>query len=88
MFIFTVPQSNFTSALKCLVTKTGLLVRILSFNLIKVREIQQTSDPKEKIIRNLMESKLLFGGIENRFLLTFDKETKEKRIHSLEISND
>jgi hypothetical protein len=40
------------------------------------------------MIRMLMESKVLSGGIENRFLPTFDKAAKEKLIHTLEFSND
>lgn len=35
-----------------------------------------------------MESKVLSGGIENRFLPTFDTAAKEKLIHTLEFSND
>ncbi len=35
-----------------------------------------------------MESKVLSGGMESRFLPTLDKDTKEKLLHTLEISND
>jgi len=36
----------------------------------------------------LMESKVLSGGIENRFLSTFAQETKDKLKPILEISQD
>jgi hypothetical protein len=60
----------------------------LSFNLIRVNKLSETTDPKEKMIRMLMESKVLSGGMESRFLPTLDKDTKEKLLHTLEISND
>ncbi len=86
--ILSEQAEKFVNALKCLVRKTAWLVGSLSFNLIRVKKMQQTTDPKEKMIRMLMESKVLSGGIESRFLPTFDKATKEKLIHTLEISND
>lgn len=38
--------------------------------------------------RMLLESKVLSGGIENRFLSTFDQETKDKLKPVLQINQD
>lgn len=38
--------------------------------------------------RMLMESKVLSGGIENRFLSQFDQDTKDKLQSIFEISQD
>jgi hypothetical protein len=68
----------------------------IAFSLIKVdtssdeesKEKDKSKFADEKMIKMLMESKLLSGGIESRFLTTFAEDIKKKLTTVLAISND
>ena len=68
----------------------------IAFSLIKVdtssdeesKEKDKSKFADEKMIKMLMESKLLSGGIESRFLTTFAEDIKKKVTPVLAISND
>jgi hypothetical protein len=68
------------------------LIGYVSFGLIQVKSSEPTLEeskketPTQKMERMLMDSKLLSGGLESRFMHTFSAETKQKILEILEIS--
>jgi hypothetical protein len=64
------------------------LVDSLASNLIRIKKRPDNSDPKEKLIRMIVSSKVLSGGIEIRFLPSFEKTTKDKLKLTLEMCRD
>lgn len=67
-----------------MIRRLSWLVGSISFSLIHVKSEELTHDElkketaDQKMTRLLMESKILSGGIEVRFLSTFAQETKDK----------
>ena len=70
------------------------LVGYISFGLIQVKTVEPTVEESkkettvQKMERMLMDSKLLSGGLENRFVSTFSPETKQKISEILQLSQD
>lgn len=79
-----------------LVRRVCWFIGRIAFSLIKVdtssdeesKEKDKSKFADEKMIKMLMESKLLSGGIESRFLTTFAEDIKKKLTPVLAISND
>jgi hypothetical protein len=76
--------NDMTTRMKELTRRVCWFLGTISFNLVQIKSEQLTLEqmkeeqPSQKMARMLMESKVLSGGIENRFLNKFDQETKDK----------
>jgi hypothetical protein len=89
-------DNKLTQNINELVRRVCWFIGRIAFSLIKVdtssdeesKEKDKSKFPDEKMIKMLMESKLLSGGIESRFLTTFAEDIKKKLTPVLAISND
>ena len=69
-------------------------IGLVAFNYIQCKpttlspEEQKAETPQQKMERLMMDSKLLSGGIENRFLYTFSAEAREQIRSVLEVTRD
>lgn len=89
-------DNKLTQNINELVRRVCWFIGRIAFSLIKVdtssdeesKEKDKSKFPDEKMIKMLMESKLLSGGIESRFLTTFAEDIKKKVTPVLAISND
>jgi hypothetical protein len=85
-----------TKNVNALVRRICWFIGRISFSLIRVdastdeesKEKDKSKSADEKMAKMLMESKLLSGGIESRFLSTFAEDIKNKLTPVLAISND
>mgnify|MGYP006950269135 CR=1 FL=1 len=88
----SIESSEMVTMVFTMIRRISWFIGQISFNLIHVKSEEltleqikeETSD--KKMARLLMESKILSGGIETRFLSTFAQETKDKLKPVLEIS--
>jgi hypothetical protein len=88
----TIEKNEMVTMVFMMIRRISWFIGSISFNLIHIKSEEltleqikeETSD--QKMTRLLMESKILSGGIENRFLSTFAQETKDKLKPVLEIS--
>ena len=89
-------DNKLTQNINELVRRVCWFIGRIAFSLIKVdtssdeesKEKDKSKFADEKMIKMLMESKLLSGGIESRFLTTFAEDIKKKLTPVLAISND
>jgi len=89
-------DNNMTINVNALVRRICWFIGRISFSLIRVdastdeesKEKDKSKSADEKMAKMLMESKLLSGGIESRFLSTFAEDIKSKLTPVLAISND
>ncbi len=89
-------DNNMTRNVSVLVRRICWFIGRISFSLIRVdastdeesKEKDKSKSADEKMAKMLMESKLLSGGIESRFLSTFAEDIKSKLTPVLAISND
>jgi hypothetical protein len=89
-------DNNMTRNVNALVRRICWFIGRISFSLIRVdastdeesKEKDKSKSADEKMAKMLMESKLLSGGIESRFLSTFAEDIKNKLTPVLAISND
>jgi hypothetical protein len=89
-------DNNMTINVNALVRRICWFIGRISFSLIRVdastdeesKEKDKSKSADEKMAKMLMESKLLSGGIESRFLSTFAEDIKNKLTPVLAISND
>lgn len=89
-------DKKLTQNINELVRRVCWFIGRIAFSLIKVdtssdeesKEKDKSKFADEKMIKMLMESKLLSGGIESRFLTTFAEDIKKKLTPVLAISND
>lgn len=77
-------SDELVNIVQVMIRRLSWLVGSISFSLIHVKSEELTHDElkketaDQKMTRLLMESKILSGGIEVRFLSTFAQETKDK----------
>ena len=87
-------SSKLMTHLSKLIRRMSWLVGYISFGLIQVKTVEPTVEESkketsvQKMERMLMDSKLLSGGLENRFVSTFSPETKQKISDILQLSQD
>ena len=83
-------KTDLTEELKNFTRKLCWFLGSLSFNLISVKDEEPVKDEtkEQKIVRILLDSKVLSGGIENRYVSSFSSEVKQKIKPLLQIEQD
>ena len=83
-------NKNLITLLVGFISKTagGLIKKKKTAEVSTENKDEKKETEEEKINRNLLESKLLSGGIENRFLKIFSKENRKSLEEIVDVTGD
>lgn len=77
-------KTSLSESATSMLRKISWFLGNISFNYINIKkdeaaeQQQKDENDEQKMVRVLLESKVLSGGVENRYISSFQSETKEK----------